>query len=347
MPNRQANPAALGFRPVAEWEHNATCWTAWPYDAVGWDGFLEAAQREFVGFCDALLDAPGEPICILAPDDETERTARRALPAARVRFARLAYGDIWLRDTTPIFVRKDNQLGAVRFAFNGWGGKYIYSGDASLSEALARHLGLADFAFETVLEGGALELDGEGTCLTTESCLLNPNRGPGLSRARLEEVLRAAFGVHTVIWLREGLSGDHTDGHIDNIVRFVAPGVVMHTRGSGGEDPNARTYEAIEAALANAIDGAGRRLRLLPVPSPGLVPDANGEPLAASHLNFYVGNQVVVVPGFGGESDEPARRAVAAAFPGRRVVVRSARAILEGGGGTFHCMTRQEPRSPA
>jgi agmatine deiminase len=347
MPNTEANPAGLGFRPVPEWERNVACWTAWPYDAVGWGGFLEPAQREFVGFCQALLDGPGEPLCMLTPDDETERAARRALPAARVRFQRLAYGDIWLRDTTPIFVRKGGQLGAVRFAFNGWGGKYIYPGDVELSEALARHLGVADFAFDAVLEGGALELDGEGTCLTTESCLLNPNRGAGLTRARLEEVLQAAFGVRTFIWLEEGLSGDHTDGHVDNIARFVAPGVVMHTRPSGSDDPNARAYQAIEATLANATDGAGRRLRLLPVPSPGRVPDTNGDPLAASHLNFYIGNEVVVVPGFGGESDEPARRAIAAAFPGRRVVVRSARAILEGGGGTFHCMTRQEPRSPA
>jgi len=347
MPNRQATPAALGFRPVAEWEQNAACWTAWPYDADGWGGFLEAAQREFVGFCEALLQEPGEPLRILTPDEETERTARRALPDARVRFERLAYGDIWLRDTTPIFVRKDSQLGAVRFAFNGWGGKYNYPGDAELGEALARHLELPDFAFSAVLEGGALELDGQGTCLTTESCLLNPNRGPGLTRARLEQTLRTAFGVRTFIWLQAGLAGDHTDGHIDNIARFVAPGVVMHTRPSSSEDPNASTYQAIEAALASATDGAGRRLRLLAVPSPGLVPDANGQPLAASHLNFYVGNAVVVVPGFGGDSDEPARRAVAAAFPERHVVVRSARAILEGGGGTFHCMTRQEPRSPA
>jgi agmatine deiminase len=350
MPNPKASPAALGFQPVAEWEPNAACWTAWPYDAVGWGGFLRAAQHEFVGFCEALLAAPGEPLRILVPDDETERAARGALPAARVRFERLAYGDIWLRDTTPIFVRregKDGQLAAVRFAFNGWGGKFIYPGDVELSAALAGHLGLQDFAYDAVVEGGALELDGEGTCLTTESCLLNPNRGPGLTRARLEEVLRSAFGVRSFVWLQEGLAGDHTDGHIDNIARFVAPGVVMHTRASGPDDPNASAYQAIEAALATCTDATGRRLHLLPVPSPGLVRDAQGEPLAASHLNFYVGNEVVVVPGFGGESDEPARRAIAAAFPGRRVVVRSARAILEGGGGTFHCMTRQEPRSPA
>jgi agmatine deiminase len=344
----EGSPAALGFRPVAEWEHNAACWSAWPYDAEGWGGFLDAAQREFVGFCEALLAEPEtEQLRILVPDEETERSARGALPNASIRFERFVYGDIWLRDTTPIFVRKGDQLGAVRFAFNGWGGKYIYPGDIELSEALARRLGLADFAFDAVLEGGALELDGEGTCLTTESCLLNPNRGPGLTRSRLEQVLREAFGVRAFVWLREGLAGDHTDGHIDNVARFVAPGVVMHSRASQPDDPNAGAYQAIEAALASSTDAAGRHLRLLPVPSPGLVPDANGDPLAASHLNFYVGNAVVVVPGFGGESDEPARRAVAAAFPGRRVVVRSARAILEGGGGTFHCMTRQQPRSPA
>jgi agmatine deiminase len=343
-------PVTLGYRPVGEWEHNSACWTAWPYDPVGWGDFLGLAQREFVGFCDALLtDAASEQLRILVPDADAESAARAALGALseRVAFHRLAYGDIWLRDTTPIFVRSDAGMAAVRFAFNGWGGKYVYPGDAELSAALSARLGLPDFAFETVLEGGAVEFDGLGTCLTTDSCLLNPNRGDSLTREKLNAVLRDAFGVSTVLWLRDGLAFDHTDGHIDNVARFVAPGIVMHTRARRDDDPNAATYAAIEADLARATDAGGRALQLLAVPSPGHVADANGDPLAASHLNFYIGNRVIVVPGFGGDSDELARRAIASAFPDRRVLVRSARSILEGGGGTFHCMTRQQPRSRA
>jgi agmatine deiminase len=192
-----------------------------------------------------------------------------------------------------------------------------------------------------------VEFDDVGTCLTTTSCLLNPNRGEHLTRERIDGVLAAAFGVSKVLWLDEGLAGDHTDGHIDNIARFVAPGVVMVTRAQDRNDPNFAVYEAIHAALGRATDARGRALTLLSVPSPGKVADVQGAPLAASHLNFYIGNRVVIVPGFGGDSDEPARRAIAAAFPGRTVRVCPARTILEWGGGTFHCMTRQQPRSEA
>ncbi len=341
-----SSPRALGYRPVAEWEPNAAVWSAWPAHGYAWGAFLADAQREFTAFCHALLaDAEAEPLQLLVPDQAAETEARAALAGlgARVRYHRMAYGDVWLRDTAPLFVRGPQGLGCVRFAFNGWGGKYRYPGDAELAAGLCDALGLPSFAAQAVIEGGALELDGHGTCLTTESCLLNENRGPGLTRRALEALLRELLAVEHVVWLRAGLAGDHTDGHIDNLARFVAPGVVMYATASSPDDPNAETLHENARVLAQARAADGRRLRLLPVPSPGPVLDAAGDPQPASYMNFYVGNRVVIVPAFGSAQDEVARLTIASGFPGRRVVLCSARAILEGGGGTFHCMTRQQP----
>jgi len=350
MSASQQCPRALGYRAVAEWERNAACFSAWPAHEYAWGGFLAQAQREFVAFCHALLAERGsERLELLVPDGELGQQARVALRELgdRVRYRTLPYGDVWLRDTTPIFVRNTAGLGCVRFAFNGWGGKYDYPGDDQLAARLCEDLGMPSFVANAVLEGGALEFDGEGTCLTTESCLLNDNRGEDLRHHALEAVLRDALAVDKVLWLREGLAGDHTDGHIDNLARFVAPGVVVHMHASGTDDPNRATLEAIEAELRSFVDAKGRALQLVALPSPGRVLDAEGAPIAASYMNFYLGNRVVIVPAFGTAYDEPARQALAQLFPSRRAVSCGARAILEGGGGTFHCMTRQQPDAVA
>jgi agmatine deiminase len=339
------SPRALGFAPVGEWERNAACITAWPAHEYAWGAFLSEAQREFTAFCRALLSGPdNEALLLLVPDAAGEAQARAALSelAPRVRYLHMPYGDVWLRDTAPIFVRAGHELRCVRFRCNGWGGKYIYPGDAELAERLAAELSIPAFTFDAVLEGGAVELDGQGTCLTTESCLLNDNRGAAQDRARIERLLSDAFAVDKVLWLREGLLGDHTDGHIDNLARFIAPGVVMHMRPTPG-DPNRDTLVAIERELSGMTDAQGRKLRLVSVPSPGAVIDDAGHPIAASYMNFYLANGTVIVPSFGSVADEAAAVAIAAAFPGRHVELCSARAILEGGGGTFHCMTRQRP----
>jgi agmatine deiminase len=347
MTDPHPSPCSLGYRPVGEWQRNAACLAAWPAHEYAWGRFLHEAQREFTGFVAALLGEPeDEPLDLLVADANAEAEARAALAdhGTRVRYLRVPYGDVWLRDTAPIFVRGPAGLATVRFRVNGWGGKYRYPNDAELAERLAGTLELPSFAFDAVLEGGAVELDGAGTCLTTESCLLNPNRGPGAERGALEQLLRDAFAVEQVVWLREGLIGDHTDGHIDNLARFIAPGVVMHMRPSPG-DPNRDTLTAIERELARTTDARGHKLELVHVPSPGAVIDAAGEPMAASYMNFYLGNRLVIVPSFGTVADEAAARAIALAFPDRRTLLCPASAILEGGGGTFHCMTRQRPEA--
>jgi agmatine deiminase len=200
-------------------------------------------------------------------------------------------------------------------------------------------------SFPLILEGGAIELDGEGLCLTTETCLLNPNRGMSTSdasRAKAERVLLDAFGATHVLWLGTGLAGDHTDGHVDNVARFVGPGAVVHMRASAADDPNTEVLEQIERDLRAMRDTQGNPLTLHTLPSPGRVLNTSGVVIAASYCNFYIGNHVVVMPAFGSEQDEPARAALAKIFPRHKVVASPAHAFLEGGG-TFHCMTRQVP----
>jgi agmatine deiminase len=337
------------IRALPEWAPNAACLTAWPAHAYAWGEHLENAQREFVGFCDALLGHPdSEPIDLLVDDREHERDARRALErhGERVRYHRIPYGDVWLRDISPIFVRTStNALEAVRFAFNGWGGKYAYLGDNTLAGRLVDTLYKVPCrAFPLITEGGALELDGEGLVLTTDTCLLNDNRDSAPEqRAAVEATLKEAFGAHKVLWLGEGLLGDHTDGHIDNIARFVGPGTVVHMRPSDESDPNSAALAHIERDLKAMRTASDQPLTLHAIPSPSRVLSAEGEVMAASYCNFYLGNAVVVMPAFGTPHDEPARAALAKIFPQHQVIASPARAFLEGGG-TFHCMTRQIPR---
>jgi agmatine deiminase len=334
---------------LPEWAPNAACLTAWPAHEYAWAEHLANAQREFVGFCNALLSEPGsEPIDLLVDSDEHERDARRALEkhGDRVRYHRVPYGDVWLRDTSPIFMRAaDHSLAAVRFAFNGWGGKYEYPGDNTLAARLIDSLYKVPCrAFDLVTEGGALELDGEGLVLTTETCLLNENRGSSPNRrADVERTLLDAFGASRVLWLGEGLTGDHTDGHIDNIARFVGPRAVVHMTPSDQHDPNTVVLDQIARDLRAMRTADDRELRLHAIPSPSRVLSTTGDVMAASYCNFYLGNAVVVMPAFGSPHDEPARAALANIFPTHKVIASSARSFLEGGG-TFHCMTRQVPR---
>jgi agmatine deiminase len=249
------------------------------------------------------------------------------------------YGDIWLRDTAPIFTTRTQ---ANVFGFNGWGGKYVYPGDDQVAAQVAALAGADVRRWPRVLEGGALDGDGEGTFLTTRECLLNSNRNRGMDADDYEAFLRGALGAAKLIWLGEGLMNDHTDGHVDNIARFVAPGVVVCQQAAGADDPNAARLDAIAAELAAARDARGRRLQVVRIPSPGLVLDDEGEIAPASHMNFIIGEASVVVPVYGTPSAVPAVAQLQKLFPGRDVVGSPARHILSGGG-AFHCITQQQP----
>ncbi len=337
------------WRQPAEWEHHAGCWLAWPSAADLWLENLAPAQEAFVALAAAIADtdpvtrrARGEALHVLVPTEERESEARGALAGVDARFHRVAFGDIWLRDTAPIFVARAGVVAASVFAFNGWGGKYVLPADDLVASRIAEIAGLAVRRFPWVLEGGSVEVDGEGTCLTTRQCLLNPNRNPGLDEGAVERGLRDALGVERVLWLSRGLVNDHTDGHVDTLVRFVSPGVVVCMEPHEAGDPNAEVLRELMAELATMKDARGRSLRVVRIPSPGRIVSPEGAVMPASYVNFYIGNRAVVVPTYGARADEDAVAAIARLFPERRAVGVDARAILSGGG-AFHCITQQEP----
>lgn len=321
----------------AEWAPHAALWTAWPSDPLLWDTDLEPARQEVAAMIQALR---GDRWRVLAATDEAATSARRALGSG-IDVIEAPFGDIWLRDIGPIFARVDGAPAALGFRFNGWGGKYQLDGDDAVAAHIAAAAQVPLRASPFILEGGAIEMDGEGTVLTTRQCLLNPNRNVGWDEATAERHLAAALGAKKILWLDDGLGNDHTDGHVDNLARFIAPGRVVCQAPYGAADPNAKVLTAIARALAGFTDAAGRKLDVIQIPSPGLVEDEEGEAIPASHMNFVIGNDAVAVPIYSDSGDD-AVRALAPLFPGRRVVGLSAHAILTGGG-SFHCITQQEP----
>jgi agmatine deiminase len=341
------------YRQPAEWAPHAATWVAWPAAEDLWQENLAPAQAAFTQMCVALADpdehgAPkGDLLKVLVADAAAEKAAMEALRGTGAMFHRFPYGDIWLRDTAPIFVRETGRSGgpvaAACFRFNGWGGKYVLDHDDAVSAGVARMSGCTAVHHDLVLEGGSVEVDGEGTLLTTRQCLLNENRNKGMSADAIERAVMAALGGDKVLWLGDGLLNDHTDGHIDTVARFVRPGVVVCMTASGDDDPNAKVLEIMADDLQKMKDARGRSLEVIRIPSPGKVLSEGGDVMPASYVNFYVGNTTVVVPTYGVPPDGPAVEALQALFPERRVVGVDARAILTGGG-AFHCITQQEPR---
>jgi agmatine deiminase len=325
-----------------EWAPQKAIWTAWPASAEEWDGDLESPRREVAALVRALH--PANRVRLLVAGAEAEESARAAAGGA-AELVPARYGDIWLRDTGPIFARTPDGAVALAFKTNGWGGKFDLPDDAIVGEEIARLAGTPVHGFDFVLEGGAIEHDGEGTFLATRETLLNANRN-GWSETQAEAALRQAFGARKTVWLERGLRNDHTDGHIDVLARFVGPARIVCQSPSGADDPNADILEEIARTLEGATDASGRRLEIIRIPSPGLVVNQLGETAPASHMNFVIANGVVAVPVYGTPSGPRAVEALRAVFPGREVVGLPSRGILgagSAGGGSFHCMTREEP----
>lgn len=322
----------------AEWRPHKAIWTAWPSAADLWGEDLEPARAEVAAMVRALADGgTGDTLRVLAHGREAEATAKLALGRS-AEIIPGAFGDIWFRDTGPIF---DAAGVAHGFRFNGWGGKYQLPHDEEVGARIAL-LAKADFRrHDFILEGGAIEMDGEGTLLTTRQCLLNPNRNAHWTEQGAEAALKKALGIEKVLWLDEGLMNDHTDGHIDNLARFVAPGRVVCQAPASRDDPNHDVLEEIALELSAMRDAHGRKLDVVRIPSPGVVEDDDGEIVPASHMNFVIGNTTVVVPIYSGAGDD-AVNALAPLFPGRTIIGLTSHAILTGGG-SFHCITQQEP----
>ncbi|MEQ1617050.1 MAG: agmatine deiminase family protein [Terricaulis sp.] len=320
-----------------EWAPHKAIWTAWPSAADLWGDDLSPARAEVAAMVHALADGgAGDKMRVLAHGREAEASAKLALGKSAEVLAG-AFGDIWLRDTGPIFAPGGKAIG---FRFNGWGGKYQLPHDDEVSARVAL-LAKAEYKrCDFILEGGAIEMDGEGALLTTRQCLLNPNRNPHWTEAGAEVELKRALGVEKILWLDEGLANDHTDGHIDNLARFIAPGRVVCQAPLDRSDPNHGVLEEIALSLQAMRDAKGRKLDVIRIPSPGLVEDEDGDSVPASHMNFIIGNKVVVVPVYSGAGAD-AVKALVGLFPDRKVVGLPSSAILTGGG-SFHCITQQE-----
>jgi agmatine deiminase len=328
-------PADASFRQPAEWTEHEGTFLAWPSAEDLWLDHLDDARREFLGLAAAI--AEGERLHVLVPDGANERSAKEALATLPVTWHRIPFGDIWLRDIAPIFLLDDQgRRASAVFRFNGWGGKYVLRHDDQVASSIAKALGFPTYQASFVLEGGSVDVDGEGLLLTTRQCMLNPNRNPGLEQPVIEEELARWFGVERVLWLGDGLKNDHTDGHVDTIARFVRPRTVLCMEPEQ-DDPN-------RAALLAIMEDLERmKLDVVTVPSPGTVLSSEGDLMPASYVNFYIANRTVIVPQYGVAADERALEAIASLFPGRRIAGVSARAILQGGG-AFHCITQQLPK---
>ncbi|WP_233998666.1 agmatine deiminase family protein [Erythrobacter sp. YT30] len=319
-----------------EWAPQDWLWIGFPHLTEEWPGYLEEAQQQIAGFANAVAES-GQEVRLLVRDEANEARAR-SLVSDAVTLERRVYGDIWLRDTGPLIVTDGETRKAIRFAFNGWGGKYEMPGDESIGKEIACDAGLPIETSPMILEGGAIDGDGTGLVTTTEQCLLNPNRNPHMNRAEIECELHQHLGFERVLWLGEGLINDHTDGHVDNLARFIAPGKLVVPEATGDDDPNAAIYED---AARRAQDFGVQVIR---IPSPGLITrDVAIEP--ASYVNFAITSNLVVVPTFGSPHDEAGVEAIAALFPDRACQGLPADAVLAGGGG-FHCASQQMPSKP-
>jgi agmatine deiminase len=357
-----STPAADGFHMPAEWEPHDGCWMAWPERPDNWRLGGKPGQAAYAAVASAI--AASEPVTMAVSDAQFEH-ARSVLPDS-VRVVELSTDDAWLRDIGPTYV-VDGTGGrrGIDWRFNGWGGLegglyFPWDRDAKVAAKILEVEGDARYRAPLVLEGGAIHVDGEGTVLTTEECLLNPNRNPKLDRAAIEAYLHAYLGTEKVVWLGDGVYMDETDGHVDNIACFARPGVVLLNWVEDPADPqHARSRDARER-LEAATDARGRSFEVILVPAPGPLtldgeeaagvdeiestqPRRAGDRLAASYVNFYIANSRIVYPLLDPARDEAAGAIIAAAFPDREVVGVAAREILLGGG-NIHCITQQIPR---
>jgi agmatine deiminase len=325
----------MSFRQPPEWAEHEWVWIGFPSHADLWEEDLEPARLEVATFAMAVhAGGAGEEVRLVAADPASARVARDLAPFATV--LQEPFGDIWLRDTGPIILKEGRNRQSRSFRFNGWGGKYELEGDDTVGLRLAEGAGMDAIRHNWILEGGAIDVDGTGLAVTTEQCLLNLNRNPGMTREQVEARLREDLGIERLLWLGEGLLNDHTDGHIDNLARFVAENRLAVPEADYALDPNREVYEdAARRAEAFGVE-------VVRIPSPGPT-ERDGEIIPASYMNFYIGNAAVVVPTYGRPNDLAAVKAIGALFPGRQAIGFEAGHVLTGGG-SFHCISQQVPR---
>jgi agmatine deiminase len=339
-----STPRQFGYRMPAEWEPHAATWLSWPHKEASWPGQFAPIPRLYAHLVRTL--ARHEPVHVLAGGEDLFPAVSRLvgnLPNVTVH--NIATDDAWIRDSGPIFLTgpRGTPPALVNWGYNAWGGKYPpYEQDDLIPTEIAAITGRKIFTPGIILEGGAIEVNGRGTLLTTEQCLLNPNRNPDLDRASVETYLRDYLNVRLVLWLARGLEGDDTDGHIDELVRFVGPRTLVVAVEKNTADENYAALRENLARLRSMTDQDGQPLELIELPLPAPLYHEQ-QRLPASYCNFYIANGVVLVPQFGDPQDHAALDILRPLFPGREVLGLMARELVWGLG-AFHCITQQEPK---
>ena len=345
MPN--SSPAKLGYSMPAEWSPHEATWISWPHrDGISFPGCFDRVQPTLVKM--AIAIAESEMLRINVRDAEHEAFVRKLLaraPAERIEYHCIPTNEPWCRDHGPIFVTKKQapRLAMIDFGYNAWGWKYPpFDDDDAVPGNIAGALGIKHFDYSHfVLEGGSIDLNGAGALITTEACLLNPNRNPELNRAEIEELLKESLGVKKIIWLGDGIEGDDTDGHVDDMTRFVGPSTVVTAIEEDESDPNYYLLEENYSRLEAVQLAKDEPLEILKLPMPSRIV-RDGQRLPASYANFYIANEAVLLPVFGETNDAWAESVLRGVFPKRKIVSIDCRELIWGLG-AFHCLTQQQP----
>ena len=345
---KKISPAALGYRMPAEWEHHDATWLAWPHNAETWPDQLDAVEGVYVQMIAQLTK--GERVYVVVADAHDERYVYRKLTGQGIRLSqvfclRAETHDAWIRDYGPNFLVKEGgskvALAANRWIFNGWGKYTEFKVDTEISGEITRFLGIPSFEPGLVLEGGSIDSNGLGTVLVTEECLLHRNRNPKLSREKIEQFLFDYLAARNLIWLGKGIAGDDTDGHVDDIARFVNENTVVCAVEKNQKDVNYKALEENRKRLSRAEDQDGNPLNVIEIPMPGAVKSGTAR-LPASYLNFYIANSAVLVPIFGDPNDATALKILGTCFPNRAIIgIRSESLVY--GLGAIHCLTHEQP----
>lgn len=334
-------PAEQGYRFPAEYSPHAATWMAWPFDDDYWEGYLSQARADFKLLIETI--ARFEPVHVACGTDEAEKTAREQLKSTNISFYRVSLDDVWFRDIAPLFVTKQHALAATNWRFNGWGNKFRFENDNKVPELIAEKLAIKRFDVPIVMEGGALDINAQGICLTTRQCLLNQNRNPNLSQAEIETYLQAYLGVTHIIWLNQGLEGDKTDGHVDTISRWANDSTIISSICEDANDSNYAPLQENLTLLKSLRQSNGEPYTIVELPLPKKRIDIEDERLPLTYANFYIGNGFVIMPTYQDANDEKARAILQDVFADREVIALPSLGIISGGG-SFHCVTQQEPK---
>lgn len=338
-------PYKLGFYMPAEWEPHAATWTCWPFSDEMWFGKLTQVRNEFANLIKTI--ARFEKVHLIVRDTEALLSAQSSLGsvAHQIQFHEVPLNDIWFRDNGPLFIKNTKNSFAnqfVKWSFNAWGQKYKWDLDNQVPYYVAKHLGMNFFETKVVLEGGSLDVNGKGVALTTKQCLLSKMRNPTLTQQDLENCLKEYLGIEKLLWLENGLEGDHTDGHIDTIVRFTNENTIVCSLTDDKNDKNYQTMQRNYELLQSFQNLNGQNFNIVPLILPKKRLEIEGERLPCTYANFYIGNGFVVVPQYHDPHDAPALKTLASLFPEREVIGLNSQYIICGGG-SFHCTTQQQP----